>query len=212
MRGGSKGLPGKNLAEVGGRTLIARAVEAAAAAANVDLVVVSSDDPAMLAEGARAGAQALERPAVLAADDTPSEPVALHALSGREEVERLVLVQATSPLRIAEDVERCVAALDTAPAAATVAPSEHPVEWSVRIGADGRIEPVLGWEGFARRRQELAAGFRLNGAVYAARADHLRAGRPLVGPETAAVEMPGARSVDIDTEADLAHARLLAGS
>ena len=92
-----------------------------------------------------------------------------------------------------------------------MSPLGHPAEWAVRIDGDGRLSPVGGWEGFARRRQELPPAFSLNGGVYVARADHLRHGGCLVGPETVAVEMPPERSVDIDGAFDLALARFLVG-
>lgn len=208
-RGGSRGLPGKNLAEVAGRSLVGRAVDVARAVSAISEVVVSSDDDAILAEGARAGAVPLRRPAALAADDTPTLAVVADFLAGRADVDVLVVLQPTSPLRLPSDVAACLDALSPAPAAVTVAPAAHPAEWLLRAGR-GRLDPLLGWERLAARRQDAAPVFTLNGAVYAARAAHLRAGGPLVGPETVAVPMPAERSVDVDDAVGLALARLLA--
>jgi N-acylneuraminate cytidylyltransferase len=208
-RGRSRGLPGKNLAAVGGRTLVARAVEVGRAVELIDEVAVSSDDAAILAEAGWAGAVSVARPAALAADDTPTAAVVDHFLAARPAVDTLVLLQPTSPLRNPDDVRRCLAALASAPAAATVTPVAHPIEWTFREGGDGRLAPVLGWRRFVARRQDALRTFTLNGAVYAASAAYLRAGHPLVGPDTAMVPMPPERSVDVDDEVGLALARLL---
>ncbi len=210
-RSGSRGLPGKNLAEVGGRSLVARAVDVAHQVPGLDEVVVSSDGEDILAEAARAGATALRRDPSLAGDATPTAAVVADVLAGRPGVVRVVLLQPTSPLRAPQDVVACLRALAGAPAAATVSPTPHPPEWLFRAGPAGALEPLLGWERMASRRQDVAPTYQLNGAVYAARADHLRAGGALVGPRTAAVVMPAERSVDVDDAVGLALARVLAG-
>jgi len=209
-RGGSRGLPGKNLAEVGGRSLVARAVDVALAVPAIDRVAVSSDDDAILAEGARAGAEAVRRRGELAADDTPTAAVVADFLAASPDTAVLVLLQPTSPLRAPADVTACLRALDGAPAAATVAPAAHPAEWLFRRSPAGRLEPLLGWDGLVCRRQDAAATYALNGAVYAADAAWLRGGGPLLGPRTAAVVMPPERSVDVDDAVGLALACLLA--
>jgi CMP-N,N'-diacetyllegionaminic acid synthase len=209
-RGGSRGLPGKNLAEVAGRTLVARAVDVAAAVKAIDEVVVSSDDPAILAEAERAGAVPERRAAALAGDETPTSAVVRELLHRRDDVATLVLLQPTSPLREAEDVQACLDALSEARAAATVTRSHHPAEWLFRRTGKGRLRPVLGWEHMVTRRQDSEPVYALNGAVYAARAAFLRTGGRLVGPDTAAVLMPPERSVDVDDSVGLALARVLA--
>jgi N-acylneuraminate cytidylyltransferase len=210
-RSGSRGLPGKNLAEVGGRSLVARAVDVARLVPGVDEVVVSSDGDDILAEAARAGATPLRRDPALAGDAIPTAAVVADFLAARPAVARLVVLQPTSPLRAPQDVVACLRALDGAPAAATVSAAPHPPEWLFRTGAGGGLEPLLGWDRVVARRQDAAPAYQLNGAVYAAGAAHLRAGGPLVGPRTAAVVMPAQRSVDVDDAVGLALARVLAG-
>ena len=210
-RGGSRGLPGKNLATVGGRSLVARAVATAREVRGVDEVVVSSDDPPILEAGREAGATAMQRPAALAQDTTTAIDVVRAFLDGRPDVEVVVLLQPTSPLRVSLDVQRCLDALAAgATTVATVAPIEHPLEWSFRLGSAGRLDPVFGWAAMTARRQDAAAVYVLNGAVYAARAAHLSEGGQLVGPDTVAVVMPRERSVDIDDATDLLLARAIA--
>ena len=82
------------------------------------------------------------------------------------------------------------------------------MEWTFRIDETGALSPVLGWD--LRSRQQLPAAYQLNGAVYAARTDHLRSGGRLVERGTGAVVMPSERSIDVDTELDLEIARHLA--
>lgn len=212
-RGGSRGLPGKNLAEVGGRSLVARAVEAARRTPGVDEVLVSSDDEAILAEGIRAGAMPLTRPPALAGDETPTIDVVRAVLDLRTDVHVLVLLQPTSPLRTEGDIQACldVLAPPRIKTVTTVTPAEHPVEWHFRLSPRGGMAPVLGWEGMPTRRQSALASYVLNGAVYAAYADHLRGGGALVERDTVGVVMDRRRSVDIDDALDLEYARLLHG-
>jgi CMP-N,N'-diacetyllegionaminic acid synthase len=208
-RGGSKGLPRKNLAEVGGVSLVGHAVRLAMGIAEIDEVVVSSDDEEILAEGRRHGARVDRRPSALASDTTSTIEVLREYLDREPEVEVLVLLQPTSPLRDATDVRACLVRLDETDSAVTVTDVEHPVQWTFELGASGRLEPVLGWEAVVGRRQEAGPAVRLNGAVYAVRAERVRAGRGLVDEGTIGVTMPAERSIDIDDELDLAMARWL---
>ena len=209
-RGGSKGLPGKNLALVGGQSLVARAVHAARAARHVDRVIISSDDPEIVAAAVAAGAEApFRRPAALARDDTPSLAVVRHALAAAGQgFEWLVLLQPTSPLRTAADIDGALALAveKAAPFCVSVTEAAKSPFWSYTIGADGRLAPVI--DGPApQRRQELPEAFALNGAVYVGRCERLLAGEGFLGAETVAFVMPRARSLDIDDALDLALAQ-----
>ncbi|MCC3779817.1 acylneuraminate cytidylyltransferase [Streptomyces sp. UNOB3_S3] len=128
-RGGSKGVPGKNLAPVGGVPLVARAVRACRAARLVTDVVVSTDDPAVAAAARAAGAEVVQRPAAIAGDTATSEAALLHAMDAYEAmrgvpVGTVLLVQCTSPFLTTEDVEGVAAAVveGGADTALTVAP------------------------------------------------------------------------------------------
>lgn len=175
----------------------------------IDDVVVSSEDEEILAEARAHGATTDRRSPELAADDTPTAEVLREYLDRRPSVEALVLLQPTSPFRDPADVEACLARLENAPSVVTVTALEHPPEWSFRIRAEDHLEPLKGWDALVGRRQDAPPSFRLNGAVYAVRANRLRCGHGLVDDETVAVVMPAGRSVDIDTELDLEFARLL---
>lgn len=208
-RGGSKGVRRKNLAHVGGISLVGRAIRLAASISRIDEVVVSSDDGDVLAEAHVHGAIADRRSPTLARDDSPTLDVVREYLDRRRSVEVLIVLQPTSPFRDPVDVETCIDRLATASSAATVAALEHPVEWTFEICPRGRLKPLISWDSFADRRQGTLQYFRLNGAVYAVLSDRIRSGHALVDEETAAVVMPADRSLDIDTQHDLEFARLL---
>jgi len=205
-RGGSKGVPRKNLREAGGRPLIAWSIEAARSSALVDRVVVSSDDAEILAVAREWGAETpFTRPAELARDDTPSIDVALHALDALPGFETLVLLQPTSPLRTAAHIDACIRLREERGVSSAVSVSEaaHSPYWMYFVDAAGAMRRVLTPPAAAERRQDLPPVYALNGAVYVASAAALRAGRRFVFDDSAAYVMPADASLDIDTELDL---------
>ena len=208
-RGGSKGVPRKNLAVIGGVSLVGRAVRLADQIPRIDEVVVSSDDEDILQEARAHGATIERRTSTLAKDDTPTLDVLRDYLERHPAVDVIVLLQPTSPLRTAADVTASLDRLAEADSVVTVTALEHPAEWTFAIGEDARLEPLNGWDAVVGRRQDAPKRYRLNGAVYAVKAAHIRSGGRLVDRQTVAVVMPGVRSLDIDTELDLALAQLL---
>jgi len=205
---GSVRLPGKNLAKLEGRSLLARAIETAQASAGVHEVLVSSDGAEILDEARSLGAGAERRSDALATGSTTTSAVIDDVLSRRPDVTVLLVLQPTSPLRMPADVEACLVALQSHPAATTVTACDHPSRWTMTVDKDKLLVPRLGsWS--AARLADDASEVRLNGAVYAARAEYLRRGEPLVGPATVAVLMPRGRSIDVDDAFDLHLARLL---
>ncbi|WP_042165411.1 cytidylyltransferase domain-containing protein, partial [Streptomyces sp. NBRC 110035] len=128
-RGGSKGVPAKNLAPVGGAPLVTRAVRECRAARHVTDVVVSTDDQAIAAAARQAGAEIVMRPAAIAGDLATSEAAVLHAMDAHEAlhgaaVDVVLLVQCTSPFLIREDIDGVAGAVagQGADTAVTVAP------------------------------------------------------------------------------------------
>jgi CMP-N-acetylneuraminic acid synthetase len=195
-RGGSKGLPGKNLLSVGGVPLVSGVV---------DRILVSTDCPETAAVAERYGAEVpFLRPSEISTDEASSLDVALHTLEVCGPVEELVLLQPTSPLRTSEDVRAAKYLLvNEAPAVVSVVQAEtHP--WLVStIDPDGRLAPFGERPAGYLRRQDLPRVFRLNGAVYWIKVAVLVRERSFTPPGTKAYVMPPERSVDIDTAADL---------
>lgn len=210
-RGGSKRVPGKNLRAVGGKPLLAWALEQARAARSIDHLAVSSDDDAILAAATRLGCDtALRRPDALARDDSPGVDPVLHAIDVLPGYDLVVLLQPTSPLRAASDIDACVALCSAPDAVACVSlapvPDGGPKDpaWVYRLDDRGCI--------IAARAQEPGACYVLNGAVYVARTAWLRQHGTFLSPQTLGYRMPADRSLDIDTPQDLALAdRILAG-
>ncbi|TAN63278.1 MAG: acylneuraminate cytidylyltransferase family protein [Magnetospirillum sp.] len=205
-RGGSKGLPGKNIRPLGGRPLVAWSIEQARAATLVDRVVISSDDPAIIAAAVAAGAEApFIRPAALADDSASSADVAAHALGLLDRsYDLLVLLQPTSPLRSAADIDACIrrVAEDAGiPSCISVTPSAKSPYWMQTMDAEGRLSPLLEVPA-ATRRQDLLPVYVPNGAVYAVRVEWFLERRAFVGAGSVGHVMPPERSVDIDTLLD----------
>ncbi|WP_344358671.1 acylneuraminate cytidylyltransferase [Streptomyces gobitricini] len=211
-RGGSKGVPGKNLAAVGGVPLVARAVRACLGARRVTDVVVSTDDPAIADTARAAGAEAVQRPVGLAGDTATSESAVLHAMDAFEDrharpVDVVLLVQCTSPFLTARDVDGVAArVLDgDAGTALTVAPS-HGFLWREEHDAHG----VNHDQAHRPRRQDRAPEYLETGAAYAMDARGFREHRHRFFGRTALVVTDAARVLEIDDPHDLARARALA--
>lgn len=209
-RGGSKGLPRKNVLPLAGRPLIAWTVEAALASEYLDRVVLSSDDPEIQAVAREAGCEVpFSRPAGLALDTTPSMDVLEHALEMLPGFDLVVLLQPTSPLRSTEDIDSCIArCAREAPAVVSVVELDKSPHWMFTLEPSGRMTRLLSGP-IPARRQDAPPVFVLNGAVYVARTLWLRQHRSFLAQETLAWVMPKERSVDIDTRLDMATAELL---
>ncbi len=217
-RGGSKGVPAKNLAAVAGVPLVARAVRESLAARLVTDVVVSTDDPDIAAAARSAGAEVVLRPAAIAGDTATSEAAVLHALDAFEamrgtRVEAVLLVQCTSPFLTREDIGGVTAAVvtDGADSAVTVAPF-HGFVWreQPRDTDPGGGHGVNHDTSFRPRRQDRPQDFLETGAAYAMDATGFReAGHRFFG-RIALVRTDPARVLEVDDPHDLARARALA--
>jgi CMP-N,N'-diacetyllegionaminic acid synthase len=216
-RGGSRGVPRKNLALVAGRPLIAYTIDAALRCQDLTRTMLSTDDPA-IADAARTMGCDVPylRPAELATDATPTVDVVLHALGWFEEKEGfqprfLVVLQPTSPLRTADDIACALAMLDEDAVDAVVGvavPSTHP-QWAMTVTQDGYLSRYLPQDSTPTRRQDLAPAYAPNGAVFAIRREALLTERTLYPRRTVAYVMPPERSLDIDNPWDLHVADLL---
>jgi CMP-N,N'-diacetyllegionaminic acid synthase len=207
VRAGSKGLPGKNLRPLASRPLFRHAIDQALAA-GVEEVILSTDIAELLAAEHGPRVRALPRPADLAGDAVPMDPVIAHALrAGLAGPARVVLLQATSPLRLPEDIRAAVALHETGAhdLVMTVAPADSGVlKWG--FVEQGRFRPLVRADYCFANRQALPAVWRPNGAVYVFDADWFRQRGALATDSIGAVEMPAGRSGDIDSAADFAHA------
>ncbi len=204
-RGGSKGLPRKNVLMAGGKPLVAWTVEAAIAAECVSRVVLSSDDEEIMAAAKDAGCDVpFTRPSHLASDTASSIDVLLHALDQLPRFDYVVLLQPTSPLRTAEDIDAAFELMleRGAPSCVSVCEADQSPYWMYKVAAGDKLQRLLSEVNGATRRQDLPPIYVLNGAIYIAQIDWLRANKSILGGETVAYLMPKDRSLDIDTAQD----------
>lgn len=204
-RGGSKGIPRKNIKPLAGKPLIAWTIEAAKQANCIDRIIVSTEDDEIASVARAFGADVpFMRPAELAADDTPGIAPVLHAMEQLPRYDWLLLLQPTSPLRAAADIDGIWAFCQTrgAPSAVSVCSvSKHPY-WMYQRDTSDRLQPLIADRPDVTRRQDLPQAYALNGALYLARTAWLQERCGFVGPETLGYMMPEERSVDLDTPYD----------
>jgi len=212
-RGGSKGVPGKNLRPLGGKPLIAHTIDTAIESRSFDRVILSTDDEAIAAESrSRRCEVPFMRPADLARDETPHLPVLQHAVEWLRDRERyepdaVMILQPTSPLRRAQDIRESIALLETSSADSVVSVSEVPGHYNpmrtLRLDEHGMATLFVTGEPVRQRinrRQDMPAAWTMNGAIYLFRTSVLRAAEPsLYGNRTAAHIMPSQFGISIDT-------------
>jgi len=209
-RSGSKGLVGKNIRPLLGKPLIAWTVEEALASKYLDRVIVSTDSLEISKISESYGAEVpFLRPKELATDDAKMMAVVQHALDWLEQQEGqrydlLVLLQPTSPLRAAEDIDRAIEELllKKAKAIISVCEVDHHPYWANTLPPEGSMKNFIKPEIMDMNRQELPKFYRLNGAVYIAYLDYLKKTGGFLGKETFAYVMPRERSIDIDSAID----------
>ena len=203
-RGGSKGIPGKNIRLLAGIPLIAHTIKAAQQVPAITRIVVSTDDAEIAQVTKQWGAEIpFMRPAELARDDTPGIAPALHALEQIPEPSEILLLQPTSPLRSSQDIEGIISFKNQKTCQSTVSVStspKHP-QWMFRLSQDGSLQPFIDAT-YADRRQELDSAYVLNGSMYLCDRAWLQNQGSFVGPGTLGYPIPPERSVDIDTPLD----------
>jgi CMP-N,N'-diacetyllegionaminic acid synthase len=212
-RGGSKGVPGKNKRLVGGKPLIGYTLEAAKASARLDRIAVTTDDPEIADLARAAGVEVVERPSNIAADDSPVIDAVLHALEALALVDpaALVLLQPTSPLRTAQDIDAAIGLFErtgTPVCSVCQVGDAHPAR--MYRAEDGVLRPVMP-ELATQRRQDLPVLFHRNGALYIVGPEQLRE-RQIICDPMVPYEMDAERSVNIDTELDLIVLEALLGA
>lgn len=212
-RGGSKGVPGKNIRQVGGKPLIAWTIEAAHSSEYLDRVVLSSDDPGIIAVAQQYNCDVpFVRDPQLAGDSTPTIDVVLDVLNRCPGFDWIVLLQPTSPLRSGHDIdqaiERCAAL--NAPSCASVCLVQESPYWMFTLNRDARLAALIPNQ-VVTRRQDLPPVYSLNGAIYVCASEWIRRERKFVTAETVAYEMPVERSLDLDTESDFLRLQIILG-
>jgi len=216
-RGGSKGLPGKNIRPLVGVPLIGHTICAALEADSVSRVMVTTDDEGIAAVARELGAEVpFLRPHELSGDKASGVEVCLHALAHAEDVldyhpDLVILLQPTSPMRNASDIDAAVSLLLESDADSVVSlkpVTEYP-QWMKKMDGEQRISPLFDDLEIPSARQDLEKSYLLNGAIYLSVAAVLKKHGSFYGGDTRGYVMPEERSIDIDTLNDFLIAEAL---
>lgn len=214
-RGGSKGVPHKNIVLLGGKPLVVWSIETARTVGLIDRIIVSTDDEAIAAVARKGGAEVYRRPAHLASDSAlviDALRDLIDTLTNEGEPGRImVLLEPTCPLRSGDDVKACIEGVVTGGKDSIATFKEADLNphraWAITEGRPVRfIRGANPW----LPRQQLPPAYQLNGAVYCFRTDRLGPkDQGLLFGESGSVIMPAERSVDIDGMTDLHFAELV---
>jgi CMP-N,N'-diacetyllegionaminic acid synthase len=215
-RGGSKGLPGKNIKNFCGKPLIAHTIEQARQSKCIDRVIVSTEDEEIAQISLEYGAEVpFMRPMEFARDSSSTVDVLLHAINWLENVDQyafdiLLLLHTTTPLRSVEDIDKCVALLVEEKADNVFSVTEahrNPYFNMVEEGKDGFVRLVK--EGCFSTRQAAPKVYDMNASIYVWWKNILKEGKKIFLKKTKAYVMPKERSIDIDDELDFRIAEFL---
>ncbi|MDQ6768438.1 MAG: acylneuraminate cytidylyltransferase family protein [Gemmatimonadota bacterium] len=215
-RRGSKGIPGKNVQDLGGRPLVQHTLDAAQGAKGLTWILVTSDDPGVLKLAGAAGLNILERPDRLATDDASMSDVVSHALSWAEQnlgaVDDLVLLQPTSPFRTAADVDEALAAYAASSRESLISVcdvTQHPAE-CLLLDDRGQPHPVeITPDATGNGRQRYPRCYFIDGGIYITSVERFRRTGTFADESSALHEIPRSHGLDIDHPFDLAVARAL---
>jgi len=217
-RGGSKGVPKKNIRLFAGKPLIAYAIQAAQQSHLITRVIVSTDDAEIAKISVQYGAEVpFLRPAELAGDKSPEWLAWQHAITeiqskNDQTIDVFVSIPTTSPLRSTEDIDACIAKLLNSDADIVVAVKKaerSPYFNMVRCDEKGYVHLVIPPEKVMHRRQDAPAVYDMTTVAYAARPEFIMNAKNIFEGKVLAVEIPPERTLDIDTELDFAIAEFL---
>ena len=217
-RGGSKGVPRKNIRLLAGKPLLHYTAEAARASRRLNKIVLSTEDAEIAEVGRRCGLEVpFLRPAELAGDTTPTLDVLLDLVQRLEAMgqsfDAICLLQPTAPLRAPGLIDTCIERLETTGADSVVTvlpvPAEHNPHWVYFRGADDLLQLSTGEATPIARRQDLPPAYHREGSVYVTRRDVLLRERSLYGRRVAGVVIEPGQSVNIDDMEDWARAEHL---
>jgi len=218
-RGGSKGVPRKNIRLLAGKPLIAHAIDVARASRHIDRVVVSTDDAEIASVAREHGAEIpFMRPAELAGDNSPEWHAWQHAIRtleaapGARKIDAFVTVPTTSPLRKVEDVDACIDMLlnTDADVVITVRPAERsPYFNMVSIDENGATHLIIPPAATLHTRQSTPKSYDITTVAYAARPSYVLSAPSLLAGKVRSVIVPRERAIDIDTELDFEIAEFL---
>lgn len=206
-RGGSKGIPRKNIKLLNGKPIIAYSIEPSNSSDLIENTYVTTEDNEILKISKEYGAKLIKRPDYLSQDTSSSVDVVLHALDYLEKNNNLpdffVLLQPTSPLRSKEDIENAINLFTKNECDALISVCEIDHSAMMRfVFTDKFLEPICDENFLNTRRQDLPSNYYPNGAIYITTPESIRKNKTFYPKRTIPYIMPKERSVDLDTEFD----------
>lgn len=215
-RGGSKGLPGKNIRPLNGKPMIAYAIEAALASIHITEVIVSTDDPEIYKIALLYGAKdTFLRPKELASDSSLAIDNYIYTLDRLKQeyhynIDNFIVLQPTSPLRTVEDIDSAITLFKSKNADSVISYCEehHPISWHKYLKEDGKLENIF--PDTLNNRQDVKPSYYPNGAIFIFSYDLIKSGC-YYSDNTYPFLMPRNRSVDVDTLEDFEYIEFLIG-
>ena len=211
VRGGSKGIPGKNIKLLGGKPLLAYTSELALQSGYLTEVIVSTEDEPIGEVAKSLGVQVpFMRPMALAQDDTPTIDVLIHALEWYKNqtifFDAVCLLQVTSPIRTLEFLDKAIEKFIISGCDSLVSvlkvPHEYNPHWTFEVNAEGNLKIATGEAKIIPRRQELPTAYHRDGSIYITKTDVLLKEHSLYGKSTTFIESDSDFYVNIDTMVD----------
>ncbi|MFF3100859.1 acylneuraminate cytidylyltransferase family protein [Viridibacillus arvi] len=204
-RGGSKGIPRKNIKELAGKPLIAWTIEEAKKSKYITRLILSSEDQEIIQVAEEYGCEVpFVRPYELARDTTSGMEPILHAIAQCPGYDYIIMLQPTSPLRTVEDIDNAIEKLlenDSNYCVSVVETSESPY-WMYKMSEEKVLQPLLADEPIAVRRQELPVTYSLNGAIYIGKTKVFQESKSFLNNDTVGYLMSKEHSYDIDSMLD----------
>lgn len=204
-RGGSKGLPKKNILDLAGKPLIAWTIQAAQKSKYIDRVILSSDDDDIIKVAKKSGCEVpFKRPQELSNDEASSIDVLLHAIEQVPGYDYVILLQPTSPLRSSSDIDNAFELMMSSKleSCASVCETQKTPYWMFEIDSKKVLKNILDMPKNGYRRQSLPKTYELNGAIYICKIKTLIHDKMLINNFTTAYIMSRSKSVDIDNLSD----------
>ena len=204
-RGGSKGIPNKNIKFFAGKPLINWSIEAAKLSQGVNRIIVSTDCQNIADIALMGGAEVPGlRPKHLSRDDSSTLDVVLDFLNKNQAIDDILILQPTSPLRTYVDIDNIIALRKKAnlESAVSVTVSNKPPEWMYKLSDKDQLIPIFDKSNDNNNRQKIIPSYLLNGALYLVSKDFLLREKSFISEDTIAYKMSQEKSVDIDTSTD----------
>ena len=214
-RGGSKGLPGKNILKINGIPLLAHSINIAGSINEIQKCFVSTDSDEIAEIAKNYGATVIHRPVELCDDNSPEWLSWKHAIdwvrNNIGDFDKFISLPTTSPLRLPEDVKKCLSRLDSETDIVLTMSESHRSPWfnMVSKNVDENLQLIITDKNNPTRRQDVPVSYDLTTVAFVARPDFIMNNKSIWDGKSKGVIIPAERAIDVDTELDFRVAKLL---